>query len=212
MKNVLNFYWGLMLIFLSFSCNNGSSDSVKNAKKSNAAKIDSLKHTEHPTESPIVLTKADANFLVNAASGHMKEVQLGQLAQTNSTNQRIKEFGAMIVKDHETGNEKLKALAASKNVTLPDSISNQQQKEKEKLQKKKGAKFDRAYIVMMMADHRKDILEFEKKANNAADSSIKAFATDNLPILNKHLDSAKNLQKLLGIIDRDPTDPVLPIH
>jgi putative membrane protein len=212
MKNVLNFYLCLASIFFFFCCNNNpSSDSVKKAKASNAAKIDSQKIIGHTTDLPAVIpSKADADFLVNAASGSMMEVQLGQLAQTNSVNQRIKAFGAMMEKDHGVGGAKLTTLAASKNVTLPDAISNNQQKEKERLEKKKGNQFDRTYIIMMVSDHKKDIRKFERAAKNATDNDIKAFAADNLPMLNKHLDSAVNLLKLLGI--NDDRKDILPIQ
>ena len=92
----------------------------------------------------------------------------------------------------------MKALAASKNITLPDSITNRQQKEKDRLQKKKGDAFDEAYINLMTADHKKDLREFEKEADNGTNPDIKAFASDNLKILQKHLDSAANIQKVVS--------------
>jgi putative membrane protein len=212
MKNALIFLRCLALIFLAFSCNNNRApDSVKNAKDSNAAKIHIKKTTEFYTDSLAVIPpKADADFLVDATSGGMMKVQLGELAQTNSSNKRIKAFGAMMVNEHGAGVKKLKTLAVSKNVTLPDSTSNRQQKENEKLQKKMGNQFDRSYVIMMVADHKKDIRKFERTAKNATDKDIKAFAADNLPMLHKHLDSAINLLKLLGIND-DRRD-ILPIQ
>jgi putative membrane protein len=210
MRISLNFYQGLVLISFLFSCNNGSTDSVKNAKDSNAAKIDSQRIvTDRSSDSLVVVTpKADADFLVNAASGGMMEVQLGQLAQTNSRNQRVMAFGAMMVRDHGKGGEKLKTLAAAKNVTLPTAVSNHQQKEIESLQKKTGNDFDRAYISSMFSDHKDDIKEFEKEAKKGADPQIMAFANSNLDMLHRHLDSADNLQKLLGINDRKDLPPV----
>src|SRR5438128_2245689 len=121
MKNLLNSCLGLMLILFSFNCNSGSPDSVKNAKDSNLAKIDSQRSTGLPSDSVARLSKEDADFLVNAASGAMMEVELGQLAQTNSTTKRVKAFGATMVKDHGEGVEKIKTLAAGKNVILPAS-------------------------------------------------------------------------------------------
>jgi len=42
---------------------------------------------------------------------------------------------------------------------------------------------------MMLDDHKKDIAEFRKCADNCSDSSIKSFASTTLPTLEKHLDS-----------------------
>jgi putative membrane protein len=197
MKTLIHFYISALTIFL-FGCNN-SADPVKEAKKENEEKIDSQVTTQSRIDSiAMVLSKEDADFMVNAASGGMFEVQLGQLAQTHSRNQRVKNFGAMMIKDQGEAGEKLKALAASKNITLPDSISNRQQKQKERLQKKSGAAFDETYINMMTNDHRKDFRDFEKQATNGTNPDIKAFASDNLKMLQTHLDSATNIQKTVS--------------
>ena len=198
MKNHIRFYYISALAIFLFACNNNT-DPVKEAKKENKEKIDSQVTTEPRMDSiAAMVAKEDADFMVNAASGGMLEVQLGQLAQTNSRNRRVKEFGTIMIKDHEEGGKKLKALAASKNITLPDSISNRQQREKERLQKKNGDAFDNAYINMMIEDHKKDIRDFEKQANNGTNPDIKAFASNSLKMLQAHLDSAINLQKMVG--------------
>ena len=104
----------------------------------------------------------------------------------------------------------MKALAASKNITLPDTISNRQLKEKTKLQKLKGNAFDVAYLNMMVVDHKKDINEFEKETSRGTDPDIKSFALDNLRILHKHLDSATTIQKLVTpkkIVIEEPIYP-----
>ncbi|WP_431215427.1 hypothetical protein ACQ86N_12445 [Puia sp. P3] len=82
-----NLYY-LALSILVTSCSSGSSDSVKDAKAANEAKADSQKKNELPPDSSKILASKDgADFLVNAYSGGMAEVQLGTLAQAHSTNQ-----------------------------------------------------------------------------------------------------------------------------
>jgi putative membrane protein len=212
MKKLTRFYYVYYLsavFLLLLSCTNGSTDSVKDAKKENREKIDSQVDKQQHIDSIAALpSKEDADFVVNASSGGMLEVQLGKLAQTNSRSQHVKKFGAMMIKDHGEGGKKLKMLAASKNITLPDSISNQQQKEKERLLQKKGAAFDEAYINMMVDDHKKDIREFEQEATNGTNEAIKAFARDNLRMLHIHLDSATNVQKMIS--KKTPVVPAYP--
>ncbi|HEY8957676.1 DUF4142 domain-containing protein [Chitinophaga sp.] len=181
-------------------CNNRSADSEKEAKAANEEKIDSQIMSNRLADTAVTVpAKTDADFLVEAASGGMTEVQLGQLARDNSMNREIKAFGELVIKDQTESREKLKNLAQSKNIVLPGEISNHQQRIKERLGKKKGEEFDRAYISLMIDEHRKDIREFERAAKNAADPEIRAFAIDRLPVLNAHLDSARNLQKKMGI-------------
>jgi putative membrane protein len=207
MKTLFQSYYISAIFIFLFSC--GSPDSVKEAKKENAEKIDSQMNTVTNIDSANLPSRADADFLVNAASGAMMEVQLGELAQTNARNQRVKRFGSMMIKDHGEGIEKLKAMASSKNVTLPDSISRRQQKEIDDLKKMKGTAFDQAYIDLMIDDHKKDIREFEREATGGTNEAIKSLASDNLKMLHTHLDSATNIQKLVG---KPPTStaPVYP--
>jgi putative membrane protein len=183
------------IIFLVMSCNSHP-DSVKDAKDSNTARIDSQKTAERPADSlALAPPKADAEFLVNAASGGMLEVQLGQLAQTNAADPGVKAFGALMVKDHGEGGIKIKNLAGAKNVTLPVAVSNQQQKEFDELQKKSGHDFDKAYVKLMVSDHKEDIGEFEKEATKGTDPAIRALANSSLDMLKMHLNSAMSLQK-----------------
>ncbi|MBS0030725.1 DUF4142 domain-containing protein [Chitinophaga sp. 22321] len=196
-KSISFFYCSLTFIFLFFSCNSGSPDSEKRAKKINNARIDSLKkQAAGPTEA--IPSKGDAAFLVEAAGGGLMEVALGELAVENSRNTHVKNLGTLMANDHKTINEKIKLLALSKDITLPDSISAHHKKEKEQLQPKKGSDFDNAYINLMVDDHEKDIREFQNAAKNALDSDIKAFAAESLPMLYKHLDVARNLQRKMG--------------
>jgi putative membrane protein len=188
----------LLLILLLISCNNRTSDSEKRAKEENRERIDSQARLDAgPTSEPVTLSRSDADFLVEAASGGNLEVQLGHMVENKSTSEQVRAFGSMMIKDHEEGREKLKRLAIAKNVILPDSISAAQQKSKDKLQKE-NKDFDRAYINLMVDDHKKDIREFQKAAKDASDSEVKAFAADHLAMLYKHLDSAEKILKRMG--------------
>jgi putative membrane protein len=133
------------------------------------------------------------DFALKAANGGMMEVELGKLAEKKSSNKRIQSFGAMMVKDHSEATEKLRSLASANNFILPDSIDDSGRKEIDKLSNKKGVDFDRSYMDMMVGDHNKDLEEFRKAADNLSDSSLKSFAQVTMPVLAKHLDSAKSI-------------------
>jgi putative membrane protein len=61
------------------------------------------------------------------------------------------------------------------------------------LKSKKGAEFDKAYIEMMLDDHKEDIEQFSDEASKGTDADVKAFATKTLPVLNKHLEHVKSI-------------------
>lgn len=166
------------------ACN--SHDAVKEANTKNSQMADSLQ------VAPV--SEKDSKFMTSAASGGMMEVELGNLAQQQAANPRVKEFGAMMVRDHSKANNELKQLAATKQVTLPAELGNHHQMMVDDLKKKTGKDFDKAYIDMMVDDHHEDIEAFKDAAENATDSDIRGFAGRTLPTLQTHLDSAQALK------------------
>jgi putative membrane protein len=134
---------------------------------------------------------------VAAANGGMAEVELGKLAQEKASNQAVKDFGAMMIKDHSKANEEMKAISKSKNITLPTTLGADEQKVKDELSAKSGSEFDKAYIDDMVEDHKKDIKEFEAASNKLTDPELKAFAVKTLPTLKMHLASVQKIQAQL---------------
>lgn len=188
------------LAFICYSCNSGGgSDSTQAAKDSNTNKMDSTgTGTTTATSSiPPSVSKADQQFAVDAANAGMTEVQAGQLAEQKGMAKDVKEYGAMMVKDHTAAADKLKMIAASKNITLPSVISPGMQKNIDDLQKKEGKGFDKAYIDMMVSDHKKVISAFEDESKNGSDADIRAFADSTLHTLRHHLDEAEKCNKMM---------------
>lgn len=137
------------------------------------------------------VTDNDRKFVATAASGGLMEVELGKLAQTNGASARVKQYGAMLERDHSNANDELKSIAATKNIPVAATMSEHHQKMVNDMQSKKGSAFDKAYMDMMVEDHHKDIEEFKKQSNGNGDAELKAFAGKTLPVLQMHLDSAK---------------------
>lgn len=129
---------------------------------------------------------ADSIFMVEAATGGMLEVEMGKVAMTNASDESVKQFGKMMVEDHGMANEKLKALASKKSISLPKTLDEKGVAHINDMKKMKGKNFDKAYVSMMVNDHNNDIAKFENQSNNGTDADIKAFATSTLPTLKKH--------------------------
>lgn len=141
----------------------------------------------------------DQGFYDKAAEGGMAEVELGKLAQQRAQSPAVKEFGAAMVKDHTTSNDKLKALARSKNVELPAKPGVAHLATKGKLEILSGETFDKSYIKGMVEDHEDTIELFEKEASGGKDADAKAFATATLPTLRSHLQHVRQLAGELGV-------------
>jgi len=204
----------IILIAGMMACKNNQKDrdSISIAKEANRDKADkgsNIPMNKDTVAATMAVEKADANFAVEAANGNMTEVQLGELAKTKAVNSRVKKFGSMMITDHMELNEHLQKIARTKNISLPQALSDDAKKDIDNLNKKTGRDFDRAYMHMMLTDHKKDVSEFEKAAKDCKDPELKNFIEKALPVMMKHLDSAKAIDKLY--VEKSPTpEPIYP--
>jgi putative membrane protein len=196
------------IVFLAlpfvFACNNSSNDSVQKADSANESKSDtstSMNTTDTTNKMSTVTTMSvdqpTSEFMTKVSDVGMTEVKLGQMAQDKAISQRVKDFGAMMVKDHTAAGDELKSMARQKNVTLPETMSNDHQKKTDDLNKKTGKDFDKAYIKAMVDGHQSTVSDFEKASKNTKDADVKAWVDKTLSTLRMHLDSAKTIQKSL---------------
>ena len=79
------------------------------------------------------LDDASKKFIEDAGKGGMMEVDLGNMAINNASSQAVKDFGKMMVDDHTKLNNELKDLADKKNVQIPATVSEKQQKEMDQI-------------------------------------------------------------------------------
>ncbi len=178
------------------ACNgNSNSNSTDTDSTTTLSSTDtSTNNTMSSTDTSMVSDDAK-NFAQDAATGGMMEVQLGNIAEKNSSTQSIKDFGKMMVDDHSKINDELKGLAAKKNVALPSTVTSDQQKDIDKLSKETGKSFDKDYVSMMINDHKNDIAAFKKAGDNIQDPDFKDFIMKALPTLQKHLDAIEAINK-----------------
>ena len=177
------------------SCNNSSDTSVINTDTSNTVGTDTSNTNATVNTPPAPLSKDDSNFVQEAAVGGMMEVEAGNLAQQNANNQRVKDFAAMMVADHSKANGELQAFAQSRGITIPAALPADKQKHMDAMKKMTGKAFDRHYMDMMVTDHKKTVDKFKMAAEKCDDASLKSWASQTLPTLQKHTDSAQAIKK-----------------
>ena len=137
----------------------------------------------------------DKKFLKDAAQGGMAEVELGKLAAEKASSPDVKQFGQKMVDDHMKANDQLKEVASKESVTIPDGLDSKHQSRIDKLSKLSGPQFDKAYMKDQLKDHEQDVQQFRTEAQYGTDPNIKQFATATLPVLQQHLELAKNIDK-----------------
>ena len=144
------------------------------------------------------LSSADQSFIKEAALGGQMEVELGRLAVEKASNAEVKQFGQRMVDDHGKANEQLSSIAQQKNVQVATELTGKAKADQDRLSKLSGEQFDRAYMQLMVQDHRKDVAEFRKQSTKAKDADVKSFASQTLPTLEDHLKLAEQTQSALG--------------
>lgn len=183
MKKSILYFLMSALMLTSVSCgNSGRDDSTEVAEDQNEEQLDNR-------------ADDDADFAVEAADLGLMEVQLSTTALTKASAPQVKQFAQMMVDDHTKANNELKALAQQKNITLPTTVGNENQRKLDNINEKTGADFDKEYMDQMVKDHKEAIDEFEDQAENGKDTEIKSWASSKLATLRHHLQEAERIQE-----------------
>lgn len=140
------------------------------------------------------LDAKDYKFAVNAAKANSDEITLAQLAQQKASSTAVQQFAQRMVQDHTKANQQLTQIISQKGATLPATPTTSEERESDRLGKLSGPDFDKAYMAHAVREHKKDVKEFQKAANDATDPDLKAFAANTLPTLQEHLQMAENTE------------------
>ncbi len=141
---------------------------------------------------------SDKQFVEKAAAGGLMEVELGKVAASKAENAGVKSFGQRMADDHSKVNDSLKQVASSKSISLPAETDARHKAEINRISAMSGAQFDRAYMHLMVSDHKKDVAEFNRVSRTAKDPEIRKFAAETLPTLKEHLQEAEKISASLG--------------
>jgi len=132
-------------------------------------------------------------FLTKAIQGNLAEVQMGQLAQEKGQSDDVKAFGQQLMKDHGEANQRATGVASTMGLTPPSEPSSKQKADYSRMSKLSGPAFDRQFKMHMVADHKKDIREYQQAAKKSDPAA--GYASQTLPTLQQHLETAQSLGK-----------------
>ena len=143
--------------------------------------------------------RSDRDFIGDMLADGRAEVELGNLAREKALNQEVKDFAAMMVRDHSKAGAELKTVATQANIEMAtvDADMDQHKDVRDRLATLSGMEFDRAYIKAMVDDHETAVKDAEAKADSADNDHVKQWAARALPTLKKHLEAAKDIHDAL---------------
>jgi len=189
MKKIFALLPAFCFMFLACNDTNDTTESTTNTS------TNTVTDANVSTTNTVVTDEKSSEFLKKVTNSGMAEIQLAKLAQQKAIIDAVKNFAAMLERDHTAVNQQVKNLADQRNVALPAAISDDKQKMYTDMEKMTGKAFDKDYISMMIKAHGDGISLFEDTRSNASDIDVKNFADKTLPTLKMHLDSAKAIQK-----------------
>ena len=138
-------------------------------------------------------------FVAMAASCDMYEIEAGKLAQQMGTSEAVKEFGAMMEKDHTTSSDKLKAAVAEAGdgLAVPAAMLPKHQTQLDAL-RNAGADFDTLYLQQQQAAHQEALNLLNSVSQAGTVAPLKAFATEASPVVQAHLEHVLELAEAAG--------------
>lgn len=203
MKSVtLLFATGLLVLCLG--CGRNQPKEVVNGKPSNAGEANpganpsdmgQAKNLQFGSSMMNAMSDTDKAFIRIAGRADNAEIELGRLAAQKTSATAANQFGQRMVEDHSKLNQELTAIASKQNVSIPTDLEPKDEKEKNVLSKLSGKRFDREYMKDMALDHKLDIQAFKTQIKNGTDQSLLAWAKKTLPLLQAHLEHAKQISK-----------------
>lgn len=150
--------------------------------------------------SPAISSWSDSNIVAKLEQGDKNEVQLGKLAESKAIIPAVKEFAKMLVTDHSKGERDVRSMEAKAKLRAKPATGDTAVKTGQDLLKKftampKGKDWDSTWVQHEYDDHRQDIADTKAMQTQAKDPQLKQLLSDELPVLQKHLEAA---EKLLG--------------
>ena len=163
------------------------------------------------------LGDSDVKTIAHLHHVNQMEIQLGQMAQKAGT-ASVKDYAKTLVSDHQSADKDLTAFAkAHKLMAIPadkPATDADRQDDKDmttamaKIKTLKGAAFDKEYLNMMVAGHDKELTKIDVAISGATDADLKSLLQGVKPVLQRHADQARDLQKSPQASTNMPPDKI----
>ncbi|MER8827867.1 DUF4142 domain-containing protein [Mesorhizobium sp. M0938] len=153
-----------------------------------------------PADLPAVgETKVDTEtFSKTAASANRFEIESSRLAEKKNVAADVREFAALMVRDHTKAGEDFKAALEHSQTTASVTPSGpallpKDQAMLDQLKNLDGDEFQAKYILLQTEAHKQALALFSTYAQSGEDPALKEFAKKTLPTLRMHEKHLKTL-------------------
>ncbi|MGK9234051.1 DUF4142 domain-containing protein [Inquilinus limosus] len=138
-----------------------------------------------------------AFFVQQAGRSDMFEIEAARIALRRTQSPEIRAFAEMMVADHTRSQEQITKAVKDHDLStpLPKRIDLKHQQILDQLQRAADADFDRLYLNGQVTAHQEALKVYQHYAPTAEEPSLRAVAEAGLPMIQRHLDRARALQK-----------------
>lgn len=146
---------------------------------------------------------SDPNIVYILDQANAADSARGKLAETKATSADVKSFGRLMVGEHHALRAQGQALAKKLNVT-PQAPAGDQSEQQTKQEMDsltalaKGKAWDKAYIDFEVTYHQAVLQTATKALGAAQNAELKSLIQKAAPVIQHHLDRAKEIQQKLG--------------
>ncbi len=131
----------------------------------------------------------DKEFVAVAAMANRFEVMEAELALSQASEPKLKDFARMMVNDHGAALKELEAAAKAGNIPFPagQTLDEPHQAKLNALKARKGADFDQAYRTDQKHAHQDAVALLEAYQRGGTKEPLRAWAAKALPVVRMHL-------------------------
>jgi putative membrane protein len=164
-----------------------------------AATNDSTAGTTGRNEAPV----RDRDFVRDIGMMNLAEVAMGHLAIEHGSTDAVKKFGQLMIDDHTKALDALRQVASQHNLAVPEQVDDKYRDKQDKLAKKQGLDFDKAYCDEMVDAHQDLVDKLEPRIDKANLAEYKAQIKDRV--------AGKTVEEkgqVIGIVPEKSDNPV----
>ena len=173
------------------ACSNEGEDSV-------LAGVESL-----AVANPAIGGLSDPNILAVLDAMNVADSASGAVAASKATDREVREYGQMMVREHHDMRVEGKGVADSSGLgpELPANDpgeANHTAAMSALEQAERGAAFDRAYIAHAVRMHEEALGTARNASQSTENPQIRALVDKAIPVIERHLNRAKEIQQRIG--------------
>ena len=152
------------------------------------------------------LTAADRDLLIRVKLAGLWEIPAGDMAQTHSTDQRVKAVGRVLAADHRRLNAEVAVAARKLQVTLPDQPILSQQGWLDEMTSERGHAFDETFANRLRTAHGVVFGVIAEVRDSTRNTMVRAFAAEANDVVMKHM----SLLESTGLVAPTAADVLAP--